>query len=152
MKKKSKSRIKHIISYVFQLRTWSDWNRIKSYFLYITQMAKHLFVIPTSVENSIAFEKAMERHNLTEKQLKKQVNDLNRLFAYMLCASCGVLFYLVYQFMYGTVMGILLSFIVWMISVVLAFRYSYWSFVIRKRSLDCSLNDWFQNCILGKNK
>ncbi len=150
MKKTSESRIKGLFSSIFRVRVWSDWDRTQSFFVYISKMFQHLFILQKPQASSLTFEEVVTRKKLTDLQLNLQARDLHRLSLYMLLASFVVLIYVIYQCFYGTVVGILLSLIVWMIALVLAFRYSYWLFIIQTRNFSCSLSSWFKYLILRK--
>lgn len=150
MKKQSSSRTKRLFLQIFKVRSWSDWERTHSFFLVIKTMFNHLFILESPKKSSVTFQSAMERYNLTEEQLSLQARALRRLYLLMLLALFIVFLYVGYQLVYGTYVGLLLSLVVWMIALALAFRYNYWLFIIQRRTLGVSLTDWFKYSILRK--
>ena len=150
MKNTSGSKVKSLFASIFRVRIWSDWDRTQSFFSYIAQMFRHLFILKKTQDSSLTFEDVINKQQLTQEHLDIKAQDLHRLSVYMLLASFFMLIYVIYQFFYGTIAVILLSLIVWMIALVLAFRYSYWMFIIQSRNLNCSIFSWFKHLKLRK--
>ncbi|MCP0914583.1 MULTISPECIES: type IVB secretion system protein IcmV [Legionella] len=150
MKKKFGSRTASVIKRIFNIRRWADWERIKGFTQYLAAGFRKLF-IPQRGRRSESFEAAKARLRLTESELLARQNGLFRLSVLMFAIAIFLFLYAVYQLIFFNVLAFLLSFIVMLIAAVLAFRYHFWYFQIKKRKLGCTLNEWFRQGIMGEN-
>ena len=150
MKTPSQSRIRRLFSRIFKIRTWSDLDRTQTIFNYIKQLVIHLFILKDLQDNDLTFDSVIQRKKVTQPQLILQARDLHRLSWLMVIVALIILCYVAYQLVYGTLVSILLSLIVFMIALTLAFRYSYWRFIIQQRNFSVSLYSWFKHVLLRK--
>ena len=144
----SDSKIGRVFTSIFNIRLWIDWDRTKSYVLYLFFGIKK-FLVPQAPERSESFAEAQTENNLTDKDLLVKQNALYRLSLLMIGFAFGMLLYTVYQMVQGSLFGIIVSFIVMLMALVFAFRYHFWYFQIKERKLGCSLSDWFRRGIMG---
>lgn len=148
MKNYSGSRIGRLLTQIFNFRAWFDWDRLKSFTLYLLQGIKKLFV-PQRPTESESFEAAQKRLNLTEQDLLKRQKGLLRVSIFMLLFAIFFFGYAIYHFIYLQLLGGILSLVVMTIALVLAFRYHFWYFQIKKRKLGCSIHEWFRQGLMG---
>lgn len=159
MKKKSNHRILGILSRILNVRTWSDWDRMKSFTLFVGSVYSSLFIFNTKKNSdnehlalTESFNAAQEKLKLTDADLLARQKALLRLSIFMPVLALFIFFYSVYHLYCGGYLAGLLSLVVMMISLTLAFRYHFWYYQIKSRQLGCSLREWFRNGLLGKKE
>lgn len=150
MKKKTGSRIGGVLKRIFRVREWIDWERIRSWTLYLINGLKRLF-IPQHNVASESFNAAMTRLKISEADLLAKQKGLYWLSIIMVLTATFILFYTGYQLFYGTFKAAVVSIVVMMIALVLAFRYHFWYFQIKKRKLGCTLKEWYRQGLLGED-
>lgn len=150
MKKKSGSRIERIITRIVNIRTWFDWERVRSFTVFLIQGFKRLFVPQQSAESE-SFDEAVSELKLTSTDLLIKQKALYRLSLVMLATAVLILGYVAYQLFWGSFKAALLSFVVMMIALVLAFRYHFWYFQIKEHKLGCTFQEWFRQGLLGEH-
>lgn len=143
MKNKRRSRVGHLLNRLFNVRFWIDWERMKSFFRYLSQAIKNLFV-PQASQATESFAAAKARLNLTDADLLSRQQGLLRLSIIMSVFAVLFFAYGIYNVITGGILGSILSIVVMLIAWVLAFRYHFWYFQIKTRQLGCSVREWFQ--------
>ena len=68
----------------------------------------------------------------------------------MLLSACLIFVYAGYQFFYGSIKAFIVSLVVMLIALVLAFRYHFWYFQIKQRKLGCTFNEWYRRINRGE--
>lgn len=149
MKNEKSTATRKLFRRAFNFKAWFDWERTKSFTSYLIQGFRHLFV-PHSAKKAESFEAVKINLQLTEEDLASQQRSLKRLSLIVLITSIFIFGYSFYQLLYGGLLACMISFIVAIIALVLAFRYSYWHFLIKERKLDVSIKDWYRQSILGE--
>ena len=150
MKKKKHNRTVSTFKNIFNVREWLDYNRLKSFTVYLYHGIRKM-VVPgaTSDEKKMSFEAAVKEMKLTDEALKSRALGLYRL-SLLMCVIAGLIaVYCIYHIYLGNIAAALLSLIVMMISLALACRYHFWYFQIKKRKLGCTLKEWYQEGLLG---
>lgn len=148
MKKKRSSRILSIFARIFNVRAWIDFDRIKSFTLYLANGFKKMFVPQKNVQGE-SFQEAMTRLNLSEKELNERQSALYRLSLLMCAAALFIFAYAVYHILYGSYKAVIISIVVMLIALVLAFRYHFWYFQIKERKLGCTMQEWYRKGLMG---
>jgi intracellular multiplication protein IcmV len=151
MKKPSESKIVRLISNIFDVRTWFDWNRLKGFTLYLGDGLKKLFIPQQNIETE-SFKKATDKLNINEESLLAKQKALFRLSMIMVVTACVILGYAGYQMFYGSFKAMIVSLVVTLIALTLAFRYHFWYYQIKHRKLGCTVNEWFRQGLLGEKK
>lgn len=151
MKKKSGSRIVKFFKNILNIRYWLDLERIKQFTLYLFNGFKNMFV-PQAKAQGESFEEAVKTLHLSEQDLELKKKGLLRLSLIMLVIACTLLAYGVYQLYYGAYRAMLLSLVVFLIAIVLAFRYHFWYFQMKQQKLGCTLREWYKHGLLGDKK
>ena len=149
MKNKSGSRIGRVLSRIINLRSWFDWDRMKSLTLFLWNGAKKFFV-PQQGPESESVEAAKKRLHLTDAGLLVQQKGLLRVSMLMVFFAFLLFLYAIYQFYCHSIKGGILSLVVMLIAVALAFRYNFWYFQIKERKLGCSIHEWYRNLMGDK--
>ncbi|KGP62798.1 type IV secretion protein IcmV [Legionella norrlandica] len=151
MKKKPGSRIVRVFTRIINVRKWSDWDRMKSLTMYLVNGVKRLFLpqTPTQVES---FDEAVKKLKLNDADLIIKQNALFRLSIIMVIAAFGLFVYMGYQLFYGTFKAAIISLIIVLIALVLAFRYHFWYFQIKHRKLGCTIKEWYRQGLLGEKE
>lgn len=149
MKKISNTRIATILKNIFNIRWWIDYDRLKTYTAYLGNGFKKMFV-PQQAEQNESFETAVKEYNLTEKELFSKQRALYRLSILMALVALFMLGYAGYHVFYGSIRATIISVVVMLIALVLAFRYHFWYFQIKQRQLGCSFRQWYKQGLLGE--
>lgn len=151
MKKKPGSRIVRVFTRIINVRKWFDWERMKAFTMYLVNGIKRLFVPqnPTHVES---FDEAAKKLKLNETDLLLKQNALFRLSIIMLIAAFIIFGYMGYQLFYGTFKATIISLVVVLIALVLAFRYHFWYYQIKHRKLGCTIKEWYRQGLLGEKE
>ncbi|OGV44115.1 MAG: type IV secretion protein IcmV [Legionellales bacterium RIFCSPHIGHO2_12_FULL_42_9] len=149
MKKPSHSGFKKVVISAFDFRKWSDFERMKGFTLYLENGIKNLF-IPRQQAAKQTFDEALQQYNVNEKDLLKKQNGLLRLSLFMCIVALGFLFYAIYLALFGSWHATLLSIVIMLLALTMAFRYHFWYFQIKQRKLGCTFQEWFQRGFLGK--
>ena len=151
MKKFSQSKIGNLISKIIDIRCWLDWSRVKAFTLYLANGFSRLFV-PQKEAHSESFEEAKTKLNLSDENMLAKQKALFRLSIIMLISAFLILIYAGYQIYYGSIKAFLVSIIVVLIALVLAFRYHFWYYQIKHHRLGCTFNEWLRQGLLGEKK
>jgi intracellular multiplication protein IcmV len=151
MKKKSSSRFGGVFKRIINIRMWADWDRVKSSTSYLVYGIAKLFT-PQKKEASETFDGAMKRLHISEAAMHARQNALLRLSQWMIVFAFFVLCYSGYQVFYGSIKAAIVSLVVMMIALVLAFRYHFWYFQIKKRKLGCTVEEWYRQGLMGEKK
>ncbi len=140
-----------IIKSLFNVKQWFDWERIKAFTLYLKNGIKKFFV-PQQNDVVESFAEAKARLDLSDEDLLSRQKALYRLSLMMVIISVLLLFYAFYNLYLGSLRAFYLSLVVMLIGLVLAFRYHFWYFQIKKRKLGCSLKEWYRQGLLGEKR
>jgi intracellular multiplication protein IcmV len=149
MKNKSGSRVFRVLSRIFKLRAWSDWDRMKSFTRYLVDGIIKFFV-PQKNKVVESFEAAKKRLDLSDKVLLERQKGLLRLSIFMVVIALLLFVYSVYLFVTGGYRGGIVGIVVMLIALTLAFRYHFWYFQIRERKLGCTIQEWFKQGLMGE--
>lgn len=148
MKNKSASRTKRLVTRLFNVRSWLDVARVRAGRQYISDACGTWFN-PQKIKKIESFQAATARLNLNDEDLRIRQRGLLRLSIIMACMSFVIFAYTLYNLFYGRYMAVLLSTVVMLLGLVLAFRYHFWYFQIKHRKLGCSVYEWFSQGLLG---
>ncbi len=148
MKKKSGSRIGHVLKRIFNFKSWLDVDRIKLFTLYLLNAFKKIFV-PNSATESESFNLAKSRLNLSDSELAARQAGLLRLSIIMVAVGFVMFIYTAYLLYHGSFKGGVISIVLMLIALVLAFRYHFWYFQIKERKLGCTIQEWFKQGLMG---
>ena len=133
---------------IFNIRLWSDADRLKGFLFFITNTVASFFVIKSSV-SSESFAEARARLGLTDAALVTRKKALFRLSLLMVFLALLLLGYAMYQCLYATLLGSALTFTLMLLALAIAFRYHFWFFQIQQEKLGCTFNEWFKHGLLG---
>lgn len=151
MKKKPGSRIIRMFNRIINIRAWADWDRMKAFTLYLGNGFARLFIPVTNTETE-SFDEAMTRLKINNTDLIIKQKALFRLSIVMVCAASFIFIYAGYHLFYGTYRATIVSLVVMMIALVLAFRYHFWYFQIKSRKLGCTFHEWYRQGLLGEKE
>lgn len=151
MKKKSGSRIAKVFRNVINIRYWADWDRVKAFTLYLGNGFMNLFT-PHETQVTESFDEAMTRLKLNEADIQLKQKSLFRLSMVMVAVAAAIFIYACYQLFFGSFKACIVSLVVMMIALVLAFRYHFWYFQIKQRKLGCTYEEWYRKGLLGEKE
>ncbi len=150
-KKNTRLRTQSFIMRFFNFRAWADWDRSKAITQYFLGVFERVLIPKklTIKRKTASFDGVVAQLNLSEKELQDRASGLLRLSYILGFMAFGLLCYMGYQIAYGSLKAVLMSMIEMIVAAVLAFRYHFWHFQIRRRRLGCGLREWFQTTIGG---
>ncbi len=148
MKKKSGSRIGRGLKKIFNLRAWSDFDRLRAGQKYISSTASRFFVLQSETVATESFDEAKVRLKLTDADLLSRQKGLLRLTIVMLIMAIIVFVYSMYHVIKARYPSALLSFAVSLLASALAFRYHFWYFQFKQRKLGCTVKEWFRQGVM----
>ncbi|MBI2785070.1 MAG: type IV secretion protein IcmV [Legionella longbeachae] len=148
---KKNSQFIKIISGIFNIRKWFDWARAKVFTLYLVNAFKRIF-IPQQSHQTETFDEAVKKFHLNDENLQEKQNSLWRLTLLMLILAVLILAYAGYQLYLGSIKAFLVSLVVTLIALVLAFRYHFWYFQIKEHKLGCTISEWYRHGFLKEKK
>lgn len=151
MQKHNKRGFVGTIKHIFNIRFWSDADRIKSYWQYIVNTIKK-FIVPQQNGVTESFEDAKIRMNVSDADLDIRKRALMQLSLLMCGISFLLFLYAIYQCIYGGIPGLLLTLSIMCVALVMAFRYHFWYFQIKEKKLGCSIREWFKLGVLGEKQ
>lgn len=161
MKKKSGSRIVRVFISIINIPYWFDWERTKSFSAFLGSIFRRLFMAEKELEEDSkdanpalteSFDSARKELNLSDNDLLIRQKALFRLCFLMSTLALGIFIYSGFHLFAGNFRAALISFIVMMISLALAFRYHFWYYQIKHRKLGCSFDEWFKKGLLGEKE
>ena len=150
-KKNTHSRTQRFITRFFNVRAWAVWDRSKAITQYFLRVFERVLIPKklTIKHKTASFDAVVAQLNLSEKELQARARGLLRLSYILGFMAFGLLCYMGYQMLYGSLKAILISLIEMIVAAVLAFRYHFWHFQIHRRRLGCSIKEWFQTTTGG---
>jgi intracellular multiplication protein IcmV len=149
----SSPRVGRVIKKFFNVRAWSDWDRSESIATYFLNIIRRLFLPQYGKKTDTkSFEDVVKGLQLTEEDLRLRATNLKRLCVFMVILGGGFYCYAMYQLLYGSILGVVLSCVLMFISFALAFRYHFWYFQIEHRKLGCKISEWFKGSFMGDNQ
>ena len=140
---------RNVLKNNFNLRKWSDIDRIQADSLGLLGFIKRLFQAKpkTRVES---FEQAMARMNLTEQTIGERKTALFRLTCMMLFFAGLAFMYCIYSLVNHAYLASIMTFMITLVALTLAFRYHFWYFQMARRKLGASIQDWLAYILKGK--
>lgn len=153
MKKPSHSRTFTLISRILNVRRWFDWERIRSFTLYLGNGLKRMMQVK-SIQNQgkASFDEAVKKLEISDTALLEKQKSLYRLSLLMTLAAGLIFIYAGYQLIWGSFKAFILSLIVTLIALALAFRYHFWYYQIKEHKLGCTIQEWLQKGLLRKKQ
>ena len=110
------------------------------------------YFVPQDKTATESFEAAKVRLKLTDQDLLIRQKGLLRLVIIMLSTAMLLFIYFLYNLYYARFAAVLMSSVVMLLALVLAFRYHFWYFQIKQQKLGCTLKDWFWQGLMGAPK
>ena len=150
----NKSRTRKVITSIFNVRGWLDYDRIRAFTSYLGTGIKKMTVPqkPTAKNKRQSFSDMAIKMGLTKEQLQARGKGLYRLSLLMSAIGLCLFGYCIYHLFYASFKAAIVSFVVSLIAEVLAFRYHFWYFQIKEHKLGCTFKEWYQQGLLGKDK
>ena len=86
---------------------------------------------------------------MTDADMGVQIKALFRLSLLMSSIAFLFLMYVIYQLVYGSLQGALLTLAMVLVALAFAFRYHFWYFQLKQGQLGCTISMWFKQGLLG---
>lgn len=150
MKKINETRVAGVLKSFVDLRQWSDFDRLKFFFIYILQTIGNFFSSSAKPIPQDSFNTVIERYHLSDAQLIIKENAFYRIAICMSVLGFLVFCYTVYMLIFGTWRAVMLSTVVALLAWVLAFRYHFWYYQVKERKLGVTFREWYRNGLMGR--
>lgn len=152
MKKNKPKKTLGVFKSIFNIRQWTDYDRMRAFTHYVGDAFKRVFVPQKikKVDTKTSFKEAVTNMHMTEEGLERRKKALYRLSILMTLLGFCIFLYTIYQLVWGGIAAAVVSLVLSAIGFVLAFRYHFWYFQIRERKLGCTLREWYEQGLLGK--
>ena len=152
---KKTSRIGALLHRLFKIRWWIDYDRIRVFFIEFKRTLKILFIPKKPILNNkkpstALFNAALKKFNMTEDEAEQKGQAMHQASLIMLGIAVLILLYALFHLVSGHYKASFLSLIIMGIPLVLAFRYHFWYYQIKSRTLGTSFKDWYQHGLMGK--
>lgn len=131
------------LSRIFRFKDWADWERNKSVFQFLKQMATSVLNIDQFAPNKAKnFDTVSKRYKLDDKELSLQAKSLFFLSMVLLAFCVSMWAYAFYHFYQDRWLVGLVVLCVSSIPLSLAFRYHFYYTLIKYKRLNCTIKDW----------
>jgi len=134
---------------VDRVRTWSDYERTIETVRSLKDYIRRLFV-PQRARREEDLTQAMQRLQLSQADIHDRMRAFKRLTIIMLLAAVGAFLYSIRLFVQQHWLAGWISLLVVGLPLMLAFRYHFWYFQLKKGKLGCSLREWFWQGLLRR--
>ncbi len=154
MQKRERRSFLEVVRGFFNFRMWMGADGLRAFWQFIVLTAKRMFV-PNShktTESDENFAAAQTRLGLSEEELASREKALYRLALLLFTIGVLLFFYAIFQLIYGSFHGFLLTIALTGLACVIGFRYHFWSFQIKERKLGCSLREWYRYGLRGEKR
>lgn len=152
MKNPKKSRTANFLFSVFNVRSWIDYDRLRSFTAYLWGGIKKIFV-PQKVkvvDTSANFADMVASLNLSDEDLKSREKGLYRSSLVMGSAAAIIFLYALYNMISGNIRATIVSLVITLLALVLGFRYHFWYYQIKEKKLGCTFREWYKRGLLGE--
>lgn len=150
MKKITETRIAGMAKSFVDVRKWSDFDRLATFFLYIVHAIQNVFSAPAQEGGADSFNTVVQRYHLTDERIAAKEKAFFRIALSMSFIGCLGVIYVVYMFFYGSWRAVMLSLVVDALAWVLAFRYHFWYFQVKTRKLGVTFKEWYRSGLMGR--
>lgn len=131
---------------------WIDFDSLRNQTSMLYSVLKTMYQ-PVKSERNETFEEAMQRLNVTDKDLAEMSATYQAYTLLFIVLGIGVFCYALYLlFVYHSITGLMLGLGATAMLLGQAFKYDFWRLQITKRQLGLSLNDWKRHFLGEKGK
>lgn len=132
------------------IRNWVDFDSLLGNAIGIKDIFTRLFV-PQTPKHHENFDQAVKRLDLTPADIQKRMHSFKRLVITMLVISAIILIYTGYSLTRAYWIASILSFTLFILTLVFAFRYHFWYVQMQQRRLGMSFRQWFKLGLLKQS-
>lgn len=127
---------------------WMGWQQISTTGKSIKDAAK-LITKPAQAKRKETFDEALQRLRLTENDLQQRAKLFRRMMMVYSGIALILFFYTIYLLAGAHLAAGLLSFVLTLLALSLAFRQHFWYFQVQQRKLGCTIKEWFNATFRG---
>jgi len=144
---------KKVLGHVIDIRVdrWMDFETIKAIHKIYVKQIKNLLTSQRA-KRVESFEAAVERLNLSEKELSRQAIHYRWMAYFFLLISIALFIYALTTLYFRNWMGFVMNLALILYSISSAFRYHFWYFQIMEKKLGCTPLDWYKFAPWNKRK
>lgn len=132
------------------VRKWVDYDRLSDNATGLKKVFLKL-IVPAAPKHHESFESAVVRLKLTPADIQKRMSSLKRLLVLMLVIAATIFIYTIYNLIKAHWIAVILSFILFILTLVVAFRYHFWHFQLQQRKLGATFREWLFFGLLKHN-
>lgn len=151
MSKEQQSATGRLARGIFKPKEWSSYEMMREITEYLIEGFMRLFVLRKESQSE-QLDQVMHRYSLSEKDILARKRVFFRMALLMLLVSVAVFSYTMYHLLYAHYRAVMLSSVVFLLSLTVAFRYHFWYFQLKKRKLGCSFKEWLRSGLLGADE
>lgn len=146
--------IKSFFGSLLNVRKWSSYDDVKSSAVVLTNLVKDLYGLNkrNTTPQIESFSAAIQRLRLNENDIQQRTRYfLYYAICYFLVAL-ALLAYTIYLMLgNGTILAVLVSFVLTALMLVYSFREHFWYMQMKKRKIGCTMKEWLA-FVLGRAK
>jgi len=135
---------KNVVKKNINVSQWIGFRMISQSANSLVGIVKHLF-IPAKAKRVESFAEAIQRLNLSEKDIQLRQMEFFRLAIIFLVVGTLIFFYMVWLAWSNSPIAAVLAFIVSLITFIQGYRYHFWYFQTKHRKLGCSFREWLHS-------
>jgi intracellular multiplication protein IcmV len=129
---------------VVKVKEWSDWNRSKSFALYLKELFTNLLEVKNIEEvPPKPFVEVVDQYQLKDADLLQQAKVFRSLFHIFLTVFLLIFMYAFFKLISGYWMIGLVILCISLIAFSLAFRYHFYLTSLENKRLNLTIHDWF---------
>lgn len=145
---KRKGFVRRSIKSMFDVKRWVAWDDVKSTSKGVWKLGKDLFE-PQVAEHHETFDEAVQRMQMTEKDILERKTGFLRLALIYLVMALALFIYTVYIFISGHFFTSILCLTLTVLILVYAYKEHFWYTQIKHRKFGLKFKEWLR-FTLGK--
>ena len=141
--------VKRFVKPLADIPTWMGYRTLVDSGKSVIESTKRIFTL-TETKHPETFEEAKARLQLTEENIHRQEKSFLFLALFWFVVALGLLIYSFWLFFKEGFVGGLLSLSLVFLASTLTFRYHFWYFQTKNRTLGLNFNQWLNGCLRVK--
>jgi intracellular multiplication protein IcmV len=141
--------VKKFLKPLADIPTWMGYRTLVDNGKSVIKSVKDIYT-PSKAERTETFAQAKARLQLTEEDLKKQESAFFLLALFWFVVALGLLVYTFWLFLHGGFISGLFGLSLVFLSSILTFRYHFWYFQTKSRTLGLTFKQWLKACLGDK--
>lgn len=149
---KKQSQTGRLVRSIFNPKVWMDYETVRNSTFYLKDGMSKLFRLQKKNQNVESFEETIAQMGLDEEKLNSQKKALFRLSLLMVLLALLVFGYSLGHLLEQNYHAAAASFVIFLVVLAMGFRYHFWYYQLKERTLGCGIKEWFRRGLLGAKK